>query len=154
MRACCVLRRKLRRFRALATAAKPEFIRAICALPLATLAFRLFGVTRVRSWLCQPRAVPPGVSRMEPDQCDVIVRVAARQLPWAPNCLARAVVTEWLLARHGVRCELRVGVARTDGKFSAHAWIEYGGRALGEDDPAQQGFAAFDPLPHRAGEVT
>jgi hypothetical protein len=54
-----------------------------------------------------------------------------------PNstCLARALAVSRLLARNGYKSTLRVGVRRAGGEFEAHAWVEYGGRAIiGNDE--------------------
>ncbi|MEE9124533.1 MAG: lasso peptide biosynthesis B2 protein, partial [candidate division NC10 bacterium] len=32
----------------------------------------------------------------------------------------------WLLRRRGVATSLRIGVARQEGKFTAHSWLETG----------------------------
>ena len=40
--------------------------------------------------------------------------------------------------------QVRVGVRLTDGRFRAHAWVEYAGEVVG-DDPAT--VARFIPMP-------
>jgi hypothetical protein len=36
---------------------------------------------------------------------------------------------------------VRIGVRRLDGEFSAHAWVELGGRVLGDDARSVSSFA-------------
>jgi hypothetical protein len=61
-----------------------------------------------------------------------------------PKCLVRSRALRRLLDRAGVLgAEVRVGVQLSEGRFLAHAWVEYGGQVLG-DDPAY--VARFDPM--------
>lgn len=72
---------------------------------------------------------------------DRVCRVA----PWRPGCLARALALEGMLRRRGyARAEVRVGVRRKAGEFSAHAWVVCGGEVVG-DDPEH--VAEYEPLP-------
>ena len=71
------------------------------------------------------------------------VDAARRLVRWWPapaRCLRRS-----LLVGHALRArrpELRIGVARHDGRVHAHAWIEVGGVAL----QATEGGVDFRPL--------
>ncbi|NED99597.1 lasso peptide biosynthesis B2 protein [Phytoactinopolyspora halotolerans] len=76
------------------------------------------------------------------------VRRVMRHWPFGDTCLRRALVSGQLL--RGSHPELRVGVAKIDGKIQAHAWLEIGGTSL---DPG--GAAAHLPLesvPRPAGD--
>jgi len=57
------------------------------------------------------------------------VRTATRWTP-AATCLVSGLALQRMLGRHGHRSELHIGVARTGGFFSAHAWVERDGRVL------------------------
>jgi hypothetical protein len=46
------------------------------------------------------------------------------------TCLCKALALQHLLARSGHDSELRIGVDKAEGKFSAHAWLIYRGRVL------------------------
>ena len=60
------------------------------------------------------------------------VGAASRLLP-GTRCLAQALAGQVVLARRGVPTRLRIGVGRSSGAMSAHAWLERDGRAvLGE----------------------
>ena len=51
-----------------------------------------------------------------------------------PLCLVRAVALHRMLERHGIRgSRIRIGVRMRRGRFGAHAWVEYGGRVVGDD---------------------
>ena len=69
--------------------------------------------------------------------------IDAKRLVWAVNtsanyvpkatCLVRALAAQVLFARYGYGAEVRIGVAKPDGQFAAHAWLEYEGAvAIGE----------------------
>jgi hypothetical protein len=55
------------------------------------------------------------------------VRAVSRRMPRS-TCLVEALAVQLLLAHHGHRSDLRVGVARgVDRRFMAHAWVEVDG---------------------------
>lgn len=50
-----------------------------------------------------------------------------------PLCLVRAVALNRMLERHGIAgSRVRIGVRMRNGRFAAHAWVEYGDRVLGD----------------------
>jgi hypothetical protein len=57
------------------------------------------------------------------------VRRTLDPLPWDSRCLMRSLVLLSMLARRGVTSQLVIGVRPGD-EFTAHAWVEYGGRPL------------------------
>lgn len=51
-----------------------------------------------------------------------------------PLCLVRAVALHRMLEGHRIRgSRIRIGVRMRRGRFGAHAWVEYGGRVVGDD---------------------
>jgi hypothetical protein len=46
------------------------------------------------------------------------------------TCLCKALALQHLLSRNGHDSELRIGVDKADGKFTAHAWLVYRRRVL------------------------
>lgn len=81
------------------------------------------------------------------------ITAASRAVPRA-TCLTQALAGQALLAHHGHRSQVHLGVARgVDRRFEAHAWLTCAGRVvLGA---AEQGrfkpLAAFDPPTRGAG---
>ncbi len=64
-----------------------------------------------------------------------LVDVADRYAPGRSSCLRQAAALAWLLRRRGVATSLRIGVARQEGKFTAHSWLESGdGQMFGLSD--------------------
>lgn len=59
------------------------------------------------------------------------VTVVSRYMPGEVKCLARALATQILLARHGYQAQLRIGVAKGErGQLEAHAWVESQGKIV------------------------
>jgi len=50
--------------------------------------------------------------------------------PWTSSCLTRSLVLYAMLRQHGFRPRLHVGVAGTERRFDAHAWVTLGGQPL------------------------
>jgi hypothetical protein len=65
-----------------------------------------------------------------PDRLAWAVHASARRIPCA-SCLTRALALQLLLGRAGQQSSIQIGIAKDkNGKFEAHAWIEWGGRIL------------------------
>lgn len=88
------------------------------------------------------RTVTAGRRKYSAEDIAWAVDAAARRIPRA-SCLTQAVAAQYLLRRSGHESELRIGVARGDDGFRAHAWIEQDGRIL----VGGAGSAVFTPLP-------
>ena len=109
---------------------------------------RLFGYKRVYRRLAASANLPGGV--LLPEEAEQRVSVTARRvrsaaapLPYA-TCLSRSLALWWLLRRQGVNGDLRVGVRKEEGKFEAHAWVEYQGEVLSDRHHISSRFAAFN----------
>ena len=78
-------------------------------------------------------AVPPVPPRAE--ALALAVGRAAEFGVFRPLCLVRAVALNRVLERHGISgSRVRVGVRMRNGRFAAHAWVEYGDRVLGDNE--------------------
>ena len=88
---------------------------------------------RPRSALRRDLKSPEGSPRpngISPEKIAWSVNAVRRRCPGG-SCLQWALVARRLLKRHGHHSELRFGVARPGGnEFSAHAWVECGGRVV------------------------
>lgn len=75
-------------------------------------------------------AVPTEAQLAQARRIANAVERVSRHFPGA-SCLTQALATRKMLARQGIECTLRLGVARdADGAFRAHAWIEHAGDVL------------------------
>jgi hypothetical protein len=60
---------------------------------------------------------------------------AARRGVFRPSCLVRAVALHQMLQGRGLTgSSLRIGVRREGASLLAHAWVDYGGLVLGEEE--------------------
>ncbi len=79
------------------------------------------------------RLDPPVLSRAE--ALALAIGRAAEFGVFRPLCLVRAVALNRVLERHGIKgSRVRVGVRMRNGRFAAHAWVEYGDRVLGDNE--------------------
>jgi hypothetical protein len=59
--------------------------------------------------------------------------VLASRLHLLPmTCLVRALALRWMLARHGIPSQLRIGANKSLEGLHAHAWVEIQGQAISE----------------------
>lgn len=68
-------------------------------------------------------------------------RRALRHWPFGDTCLRKALVGGAMI--RSLHPALRIGVAKHDGEFKAHAWIEIAGVSL---DPGSQDFATVESV--------
>ncbi len=101
---------------------------------LVELALRILPVTRLLSLskkvFLKQKSEPalglvPSVPRLA-----WLVEVAGRYTPVTATCLKKALVLSWLLGRRGTQTEVRIGVAREEGRLKAHAWLDYDGQVI------------------------
>ena len=76
-----------------------------------------------------PKAAAPADGRIY-ERVERAIGRTGRFVPGA-RCLAQALAGQVLLGRRGAPSDLRIGVARGDGRrLVAHAWLEKDGRAI------------------------
>lgn len=56
------------------------------------------------------------------------------------TCLRRALTLQKMLAQRGIASELKIGVRKEADQLSAHAWLEYQGKPLGESEQIVEKF--------------
>ncbi|HEX6292767.1 MAG TPA: lasso peptide biosynthesis B2 protein [Herpetosiphonaceae bacterium] len=131
------------------------------ALPLADRwlllwAWLLLGAIRVGLWLLPFRTVQVLVSaRRFPARSDHPSRAAIERIGWAvavasayvprASCLPQALTAQALLRRQGYPAQVRIGVARADGRLEAHAWAECAGEIV--IGGSAETLARYTPLP-------
>ena len=100
---------------------------ALLVVPAIRLALWLLPFRVVLAFVERRRAAADGNVSME--RVLRAIHAVARRVPRA-TCLTRALAAMFLLARHGHGATLRLGVAKEDGRVSAHAWLESEGRMI------------------------
>lgn len=99
--------------------------------------------------MVREEAVPSLVSSMtridDARRIALAVNRAAAFGLFRPKCLVKSRALRNLLDADGVEgAQVRVGVQLLNGRFRAHAWVEYGGEVVGDDPEA---VARFVPMP-------
>lgn len=123
-------------------------------------ALALLWVLRLGLWLLPFRSVqrwaltraPAARRGLPPPRLAWAVLAASRAVPRA-TCLTQALAGQALLAHHGHRSQVHLGVAHGPGRaFEAHAWLTCGGRVLlGAAEAGRfKPLPAFDPPTPRA----
>jgi hypothetical protein len=69
---------------------------------------------------------------------------AARHLLFHSTCLERSLALWWLLRRRGIDAQIHFGGRKEEGRFEAHAWVEFAGGALGDAGGESAEYTAFD----------
>ncbi len=96
------------------------------------LAFKLFSSKTCLALFERKAASDRKQKGVDPQRVAWLVDVADRYAPGKSSCLRQTAALAWLLRRRGVATSLRIGVARKEGKFTAHSWLELGeGELLG-----------------------
>lgn len=126
-------------------------LKVAAALVATHLGLRLAGFHRWKSVLVRlmPAAsdVPGQPSPVLPDSARAIIRMeaaTARHLFFRVNCLEESLVLWWMLRRHGIAADLRIGANKQAGRFEAHAWVEHCGAVLNDPDGEHRKFVPFD----------
>lgn len=73
-----------------------------------------------------------------------LVRAVARHGFYSANCLERSLTLWYLLRREGIAAEMFLGVRKRDHALEAHAWVEYSGTLLDEEDELVPQLTRFD----------
>jgi hypothetical protein len=124
--------RKLERSRA--------FVDKFAELLLATRVTLWVCAARVCLWALSFRRTQRIIDFLTPDvpeedvlssveQLSRAVSSASRYVPHA-TCLTQAVALHFLLKRGGFESRVRIGVAKNNGEFESHAWVESQGRVV------------------------
>ena len=140
---------RLRRFSALPVDAKKDFARAVVLLPLIRMSLRLRGFQATQKSL-QARigkgvaAFSEAAATTEVQRLCRMVLAAGRHSLLQSTCLERSLALWWLLARRAIASQLRIGARKSEGKFEAHAWVEWNGEAIAEPEGTHLHYAAFE----------
>lgn len=119
-------------------------------LPLIAVLLRLSGFNRTKYFLSKFISNEPDGSKQQagPDQARIIARmvsVAACHGLYRANCLKQSLVLWWLLARRGLKSEIRFGVKKgPEDEFGAHAWVEFNGMNLCDSKVLQKQISALE----------
>lgn len=103
-------------------------------------------LTRKHQAAGQPRPVSPSERARARLTVLGVTRAAAYGL-FTPTCLVKSMAITRRLEDEGIPgALLRVGVARRNGQFVAHAWVELGGEVIGDDASSVERYEPMDGL--------
>lgn len=102
---------------------------AFCWLNLVRLGLAFLSFSRLRRFidkLERPTGELGQVDGRNPSKIINAIYTSDRYSLSRSKCLAKALVTKFLLSKSGYICSLKIGVFKTDqGTLEAHAWVEY-----------------------------
>lgn len=139
------MRAKLRGWLKLPLGERWRLTGLLLGLPLVSLLLTVLGYRRTRRAMEQasPQAGQRVPSASELERAERLAQLASLAGNYGAvkaTCLRQSLLTYMLLRRRGFDPELCLGARRQDGTFDAHAWVELGGRALGQANPQHQPF--------------
>jgi hypothetical protein len=140
----------LQRYKALDPASRRMFRHAAILLPLVRWSLRLRGYGKTFTSLQRRVQFQPKGTNTRPEAREEVqvtcrmVRAALRYSLAQYTCLEESLTLWYLLRKHGIPACLRIGVRKENEKFEAHAWVEYGGEALNQDEAMHRHYAAFE----------
>jgi hypothetical protein len=97
---------------------------------LVGVALRLMPLGSARGRLQRLRRISAHLSRADERRVVWALSAVGRRLPFATNCLIRALVAELLFADDGEPLRVTIGVRRVGALLQGHAWLERGGRII------------------------
>jgi len=139
----------LARFSALSGEQKRLLIIASMLLPLADIALRIFGYRKtqqalVRTTTGQKKMADSQAAHLaQARQVANLVRIAAHKGPYSNTCLRESLVTWWLLQRRDIFTLLKIGIAKENDDFKAHAWVELDGMPVIDSEHTQMTFSSI-----------
>lgn len=138
---------RLNQFRRLNAMQQRTLLAAWLWLPLFWMGLRVLGLPRFQAWFLQtPTKSTRALTLADIRALGEAVNIAARHTPFPAACLTRSLLLGWLLQRHGVQSQLRIGVRLTQGALDAHAWVEFEGIPVNDRPDVSAQFASFGDL--------
>jgi hypothetical protein len=92
-------------------------------VPAIRLALAVMPLKRVHAYLRRASVRSATSHRPPVRDLEWAVQAVGRRVPGA-TCLTQALALELLLMRSGYDARMEIGVARVNGHFEAHAWVE------------------------------
>mgnify|MGYP002080589808 CR=1 FL=1 len=122
--------RRVLRFFQLGRRARSVFVRSLIWVIL----YRVGLFVLPSRWCKQWTPGRKGPERVAPDPQIVVeivrsVKLVSRYVPYA-SCLTQSLAALKLLEVYGQAADLKIGVAKQNGRFEAHAWLEIDGQIV------------------------
>jgi Transglutaminase-like superfamily len=127
------------------------FGEALATLLVVKVAIHTVNLSRVMAWAGRVRGNVVDLPAAEVDRLTWMVTGVSHTV--FLHCLPRSLALSRVLARRGVATTLRIGVRTVDGELRAHAWVEWHGRPLNDDERSLREFAVFEDLSGNASSA-
>jgi hypothetical protein len=121
--------RRLRKLVRLSPSERGLFWRAALWVGAVRLGLWLLPFQTLRRMLARAMFASHTPLSISPPQIARAVTVTSRYVPRA-TCLTQALAAQVLLEQYGYTSQLRLGVAKNERGFEAHAWVEYQGKVV------------------------
>ena len=138
---------KIQKASQLSAADWASLIRAWILLLFFDVALRTSPFPRVQIYaahLASRQIQLPGSNQSLINSLKIAVDRASYHHLYPMTCLRRALTLQKMLAQRNIATELKIGVQKTSGQFSAHAWLEFQGQPLGEPEKITEKFKALE----------
>jgi Transglutaminase-like superfamily len=140
-----------RGFWRLSASEKSIVLEAMALLAMTFLGLRLVGFLRWKKWMTHlghcVDEMPARSSQQAPATFAIsaarLETAVARHFPVVTNCLDNSMALHWLLRRHGIPADLRIGARKLSHHLEAHAWVEFQGAVLGGAPDDHLSFVPF-----------
>jgi hypothetical protein len=125
---------------------RSQWLQAWLLLPLIAVSLNFFKLRHVQAILDRLTINKP--CRVDFPAVQALTRIFYIAVRWSYlpiSCLAQSLVLCWLIRNQGLIADLRIGIAKPNGKFAAHAWVEHMGVTLDEQVTSQD-FVPFNKV--------
>jgi hypothetical protein len=119
----------LRKFWSLKPGERSLLLRTILVVAFLRAALCLLPFARLNDYLTRHAKRHPIRQDIPASRLVWAVRAAAARIPGA-TCLTQALAAKYQLERSGRNAQLHLGVAKENGRFLAHAWLECDGETV------------------------
>ncbi|MGE0886156.1 MAG: lasso peptide biosynthesis B2 protein [Blastocatellales bacterium] len=119
---------------------------AMVLLPFNAVMLRLLSLKRWQGMLAAFLPRLQGGQDVRAPVCASVAAVnrAARYGLINANCLQRSLALWWMLRSQGIVSDLKIGARINGQQCEAHAWIEYAGEVLNDEEDVAERFPPFN----------
>src|SRR5208283_5512393 len=119
----------LRKFRSLNPGERSLLLHTVLLVAFLRVALCLLPFCRANDYLARRAKRRPIRQDLATSRLVWAVRTAAARIPRA-TCLTQALAAKYQLERSGHCARIHIGVAKENGQFRAHAWLECEGEVV------------------------
>ncbi len=143
-----IVYRRCKQYLALQPSERALLLRAFVSLAVMEALLRVAGYQRVVRWTGRRGSAryQDAAALARARELAHWIAVAARHHLVPARCLARSLVLHRWLWQEGLPGDLRIGVRKEHGAIRAHAWVEYHGHVINDQEAAVLQFVPLTGL--------